>query len=242
MSRTGVLVGQYSDVQGSTHGFTQAGTVFTKIDAPGAIFTQAFSVNSLGSVVGIYIDANGLTHGFLDVGGFFTPLDVPGSAATQAYSINDSGQIVGAFSDNLGRHGFTYDGTFHAIDVGTQHSTVATSINNSGQIVGYFNESGGITSSFMAVNGHITPIRTGQDATEALGISDAGVIVGILGTQTKFASFVYQHGQFSQIRPQVPRSVLTQAECVASSGQIVGWFYSAQAPAQGFIAVPTGGR
>jgi len=241
INTAGSLAGQFTDAAGATHGFKDIAGVFTTIDAPGAVLTQAGAINNAGSVVGFCIDASGFYHGFLDSGGVITTLDVPLASATQAYGINDSNQIVGAFSDGSGEHGFLYNGTYSTIDVGTLNSTVATGINNAGQIVGHFAAGAGTTLSFLKIAGRTTTIDSKNVVTAALGINNSAVIVGIDGTETQFSSFVYQNGRFSSVRVKVLNSILTETEDINDAGEIVGWFFTAQAPTQGFIAVPKGG-
>ena len=42
-----------------------AGLVFTPIDFPGAVLTNAQGVNAQGEIVGFYTDTAGRTHGFV---------------------------------------------------------------------------------------------------------------------------------------------------------------------------------
>jgi hypothetical protein len=238
INNAGFMAGQFTDTTGRTHGFMDVAGVFTTIDGPGALLTQANGLNSSGSVVGTYIDLSGFSHGFVDNGGVVTTLDVPGSLATQAYDINDSGQIVGSYSDSLGQHGFLYAGTYITIDYGGFGSTIATGINNGGDIVGYFASTAGMTVSLLDVGGRITTIRSSMAITEAHGINDSSVIVGVDGAQTQFSSFIVQNGRFTRTRLNVPGSILTEAEDINDSGQIVGWWINGQSPAQGFLASP----
>jgi len=88
--------------------------VFTPVDFPGAILTNAQGVNAQGDVVGTYNDASGQQHGFLRSGGRYRTIDfpnsrvdAPGAAITRVFGINDRGDIVGTFVDSAGRtHGF----------------------------------------------------------------------------------------------------------------------------------------
>ena len=235
----GWLAGQYTDANGTTHGFENIAGIFTTIDVPGAVLTQAQCINSTGGVVGSYLDNQGLSHGFVDLNGVITSLDVPGASRTQAYGLNDLGQVVGGFSDRTGQHGFVYNGiTFTPLDMGTRNFTVATGVNNAGQIVGYFGANGGTTLGFLKTGTHITTIKTNDVVTEPLGIHSSGTIVGIEGTDTAFKSFMYQNGHFSPIPIKVPSSFLTQAEGINDTGQVVGWFLFEGSPLEGFTALP----
>jgi len=59
----------YFDIR--THGFLDTGGVFTTIDVPGALLTQAIGINNTGQIVGTFRNETG-THGFLA-----TPTGVP---------------------------------------------------------------------------------------------------------------------------------------------------------------------
>jgi len=88
-------------------GPAQAQYMYTRLDVPGANYTEAIGINNTGQIVGRYDDADGTPHGFLrDVDGSFTTLDVPGARFTFAIGINDAGQIVGLYLDAFGVHGF----------------------------------------------------------------------------------------------------------------------------------------
>src|SRR5688500_15623139 len=71
---------------------------FTPIDLPGAIYTQAYGINSSGQILGLYEDSSFTFHGFLFDNGAFTTIDVPGAIFTAAFGINASGRIVGTYS------------------------------------------------------------------------------------------------------------------------------------------------
>jgi uncharacterized membrane protein len=106
INNRGQIVGVYSDGE-TAHGFLLDKGVFTRIDPPGASFTEAVGINGRGQIVGFYLDAEGTIHGFLrDRGrgarrdkGVFTSIDLPGVLATAADDINIRGQIVGTYSE-----------------------------------------------------------------------------------------------------------------------------------------------
>src|SRR5947209_6804671 len=75
------------------------GRVATKtIDFPGAIATEAMSINDLGDVVGFYTNPDGTMHGFLFSQGAYSSVDFPGATLTGAMGINNKGQMVGFYS------------------------------------------------------------------------------------------------------------------------------------------------
>ncbi|HXJ94151.1 MAG TPA: hypothetical protein VMT20_14980, partial [Terriglobia bacterium] len=94
---------QNSETAGVNHGFLLNAGNFTKLDFPGATFTQALGLNNQQQVVGFYMDAAGLTHGFVYNNGTFQPVDDPsGIGTTTINGTNDLGQIVGFYVDSSG--------------------------------------------------------------------------------------------------------------------------------------------
>src|SRR5262245_48262154 len=86
---------------------------FTRLDVPGATFTEGYGINNSGQIVGDYSDASGHWHGFLKDSGGYTTIDATslGATYTNAFGINDAGQIVGMYRDTSNReHGFLKDG------------------------------------------------------------------------------------------------------------------------------------
>src|SRR5262249_41483159 len=90
---------------------------YTKLDAPGSMFTVAEGINNRGEIVGTYVDVGGNQHGFVLIGdpavpSAWTTTDVtidgfPTAAATEITSINARRQIAGYYIDENGMtHGF----------------------------------------------------------------------------------------------------------------------------------------
>jgi len=115
---------------------TQTPSVFTSIDVPGAIETDANDINDAGVIVGFYVDPGGIDHGSVRIGGTFHDVDVPEAVGTFAYGINDSNQIVGWYTDSgLVQHGFVLDkGIFTTIDFPGASLTNVWSINDTGTV------------------------------------------------------------------------------------------------------------
>ena len=137
--------------------------VFTTLDPPGAVRTQAEFLNAHGEVVGVYRDANQTRHGFIWSKGVFTTFDVPGSAAplgTVGFGINDHGEVVGDYVDSDGnRHGFVRSkGVYTTLDVPGAVLTVAEGINNPGEIVGLYIDADGNQHGFVLCRGVYTTI------------------------------------------------------------------------------------
>jgi hypothetical protein len=88
----------------SLHSFTVSKQgVFKGFDPPGAISSNAASINPSGAVVGAYRDSSGVGHGYLLYHGTFTTIDFPGATFTFAGANNPSGVIVGLWTDTSGR-------------------------------------------------------------------------------------------------------------------------------------------
>ena len=61
----GVVVGEYVDAGGSTHGFVFQAAAFETVDVPSATATVVKGISSGGRMVGVYTDTDGIEHGFL---------------------------------------------------------------------------------------------------------------------------------------------------------------------------------
>ena len=99
-----LIVGQWFDAAGSSHGLLMDHGVFTSFDPPGSTFTYPQGLNNNGDIVGSYADANGISHGFLLRKGVYYTFDFPGAWDTVPEAINDHGQIVGSYNNYS--HGF----------------------------------------------------------------------------------------------------------------------------------------
>ena len=101
VNASGQVAGYYYDADGGSHGFVESNGVFTTLNAPGTVYTDAYSINASGQVAGLYWNGRG-NHGFVESNGVFTTLNVPGVYGNAAVSINDSGQIAGYYFDYSG--------------------------------------------------------------------------------------------------------------------------------------------
>ena len=109
LNNSDVVVGQYADSAGNTHGFSRNPSTgaITTIDVPGATLTTASGINDAGVIVGNYQDSSGTNHGYIDKAGVFTTFDVPNAQGTSLRGINNAGEMVGQYLDSAGnQHGF----------------------------------------------------------------------------------------------------------------------------------------
>src|SRR6266478_8098356 len=72
--------------------------------------------------------------------------------------------------------------------------------------------------------------------TRALGINDAGQIVGDFRNSTGTHGFLDTGGSFTQI--DVPGAITTEALGINDAGQIVGLFVASEGGGHGFLATP----
>jgi probable HAF family extracellular repeat protein len=141
--------------------FEVIGGTISDLNVPGASWTKASGINSLGLVVGTYEDSNGNDHGFLRNGSTYTPFDGPagGGGVNTVGGINDKGNIVGTYFGLQGNLGFLLSGgTYTTISFPDSISTCARGINQSGQIVGDYEQPGGGDNGFLYSDGTYTTL------------------------------------------------------------------------------------
>jgi probable HAF family extracellular repeat protein len=232
------------------HGFLYAGGTYTTLDYPAAVYTYAYGINASGQILGTY--TNGPYHGFVYSGGTYTRTfdDPSATSITFAQGINASGDIVGYYQNSsTGYHGFLYSGgSYTTLDdsSGAAGSTLAHGINASGQIVGEYVDSGGTSHGFLYSGGTYTtltnPFAINGDpnhtnGTVALGINDAGQIVGYYygspaqpGASPPRHGFIYSGGIYTTIDDPSANFLGTSVTGINNLGQIVGYGQ------QGFLA------
>jgi probable HAF family extracellular repeat protein len=189
---------------------------------------------------------------------------LPDDPDTAATAINDKGQVVGisgtcqnavgAFS---AKHAVLWqDG--QAIDLGNigGHGwNTPTYINNQGQIVGFANQSGDLTNGKLALKFHAflwTKERgmrdlgalSGDDISEALGINEAGQVVGVsYGPGFSHPrAFLWQDDMMTDLNSLIPAGcnlTLQVAGDINDRGEITGTaFDSSTKTSPAFLAVP----
>ncbi len=142
MLRTKILAGLFGLAVFIGTAMAQDQPVFTTIDFPGAVATQADGISPGGEIVGHYTDSAGKEHGFLFSDGQFTSIDYPGAIYTDARGISPEGDIVGTFRDTVGAfpsnwHGYLlHQGTFTEIRVPGYLGSIAQRITPTGNIYG----------------------------------------------------------------------------------------------------------
>jgi uncharacterized membrane protein len=139
------------------------GGIFTRIDFPGADYTEAWRINDHQQIVGRYQSGNGGLHVYLlDIPTWtFISIDYPGAFQTaagyfsQVGGLNNNGDIVTTYcsSSHCGLdtvHGFVLSGgAFIPLDVPGAAGTVPFAINDQGTVVG------GYTDANLSVHGFV---------------------------------------------------------------------------------------
>jgi hypothetical protein len=207
-----------------------------------------------------------------------TSFDAPGGGAgelegTVALGINASGAITGVYSNAFGvTHGFirTGDGsitTFDAPDAGSTspgvEGTIPVSINANGDVAGICIDANHGYHGFVrsAADGTITefdapdaPTNVANRGTAALGINDAGEIVGIYTTgglgepSTDFGFLRAADGTITSLTEPDAGSGEnakgnkqgTWAVGINASGEIVGDYIDSESVQHGFVLSTTG--
>lgn len=250
INNRGEIVGTFSDSTG-THGFLDVNGVFTRIDFPGSMFTEAYGINNSGQIVGVVQGALGTApQGYLDDNGVFSTVNYPGATSTGAIGINNVGQISGSASfRHVPEAGFiAANGSYGKIVLPFSNSfSEGHGINDSGQVVGvYFDAQ---PNGFLDSNGVFSTVDVpGASGTYSYGINDSGQIVGRFLEGDRFHGFLDTSGVFSSI--DVPGGRDTMANGINDEGEVVGSFTPTGKPpspvpepaslllvASGFVAV-----
>ena len=242
MLRNQILAVLFSSTLLSGTALAQDQPVFTTIDYPGAVRTNAWGINPGGDVVGAYVDTSGNTHGFLLSGGSFTSIDYPGAIYTDARGISPDGYIVGAFMYAPGgppnMHGYLLSqGTFTEVQFPGYLGTIAQRITSTGHIYGC-NHNTDFMASMHGIVRTVAGNYTQLDVPASMNngaTPDGRVIVGLytdLATGLTHGYFV-ENGKFEPF--DVPGSNLTQAWDINPLQEVVGNFRDTTGSNHGFL-------
>jgi uncharacterized membrane protein len=150
INNNGDIVGGVLDASGGERAFLLHHGKFFFFSFPGAVVTEAASINVQSLIVGTYRDSvvGGVIHGFTVQNGAFSTIDFPGAVDAFPSKVNDRGDIVGSYDgSDFNQHGFVLTaGKFITIDKpvepnATQPQTNILGVNNVSQIVGGFSDS-----------------------------------------------------------------------------------------------------
>jgi hypothetical protein len=201
---------------------------FTTNDFPGAVSTQARSVNALGEIVGWYTDSAGRTHGYVLSGGHFRSIDFPGAESTSRVlgrQETSSAAIRRAIQRCPERLSADETQRVRQGRLSGHQNTIAIRILPDGTIVGCYHD----TDTMMTMHGFVLSRRRfdamPEPTTQHNGATtDGQTIVGFF-TDASTGGPNTVRRVFSPL--EVPGSVFTTAWDVNAAGLIVGIYRDA---------------
>ncbi len=254
INETAEIAGSYYDVNQSAHGFYRSSTgVITAFDVPGAnqgflLGTTPASINDAATIAGFYTATNGHAatnyHGFTrDRAGNIVTFDAPDASTrsnegTFVSAINQSGQVAGYYNRaSLSTLGYIRDaaGNFTTFDAAGTNYTQVFAVNTLGSVAGIYRDRNFASHGFFrnGASGAITTFDVpfvGGSETVAVGLNDAGVVVGSYQTSDGDCGFVlhgfirFPGGIFANV--DFANSLFgTEVTGVNNAGTVVG-FYS----------------
>jgi probable HAF family extracellular repeat protein len=219
---------------------------FVNENFPGSAQTQVVGINDHGTRVGFYVDAAGANIGFVHRSGIFTSVINPATPAqggvNQLLGLNNKGMAAGFYNDAGGAaHGYIYyfhRKVFTPVTLPVMADSVtATGVNDEGDISGFFTVNK-VTSGFVLGEDHsFMMIQLGGGTnTQALGISEDGVVVGSFVDSTGMMhGFVWSDNRVRQIDdPQGAGGTLVNG--LNDRGQLVGFYVDNAGNTHGFLA------
>jgi hypothetical protein len=231
-------------------------------DASGYGETDITAINNAGVMAGDVYSLDFVTESAIIRGkdGTFHVFRQPGWDNSEARGINEVGLVCGwSYSaDRSSSEGFIYDprnNTFTSVLPSPE--TIAGDINNRGQLVGsvYLLAGGAYAGSpegrygfVRDADGQVTLFSVNGQGTRARGITDAGVISGLLNDAvTGFKGFVTKLSRSSGYQAVsipdanllvIPPQFATEPEGIANNGVVSGFAADAAGNLHGFIATP----
>ncbi len=218
--------------------------VYTSIDFPGAVLTNAQGINAGGEIVGSYNDAGtpSRTHGYLLSGGQFRSIDFPGARATNARGIGPAGDIVGTYqtqteSGGVPAHGFLLSnrGEFSRIDYPGHINTIAQRILPDGTILGCYHDN----DTMGSMHGMMLSRAGFEDIPEEMSMHNGAtpngrLIVGLFTDMmdNRGKAYFVDRGRFKPF--EVPGATFTAGWDVNPAGVAVGNYRDANGRFHGF--------
>jgi probable HAF family extracellular repeat protein len=226
VNNLGNLSGNYTDAGGVTHCALVEGHTVTNINDPNGTGSSCFRLNNLNQVAGSYATGS-FSNGFVysASSATYTDIIVPtATAGTVAVGINDGGKVVGYFADNVGTHGFLFNGTtYQQLDMPGVIATFAVSINNGGLIAVQGITSGGAFISAVYNGTTYRPLNvpgaSSISAIETINNHNQCVFTWTDASGNEHGSF-YSQGVFTQL--DYPGAFATHADGLNDHGLIVG--------------------
>jgi hypothetical protein len=235
--------------------YNQSG--YVDLNYPHSVQTQLTGLNDEGIQVGFWSSqdqASGVNpdFGFYIADGRFVSVNFPlrkppRTPVNQLLGINDKNVAVGFYTDAAGKaHGYRYTIATKKFSVVAVPgvSVVAAAINSAGDVAGFVTSSKGVTEGFLLPpSGPATVLSfPGASLTEALGVNDAGEVVGDYrlgsgsGASTHGFTWTRQHGFTTVDDPAGPGT--TTINGVNNVGNLVGFYTDRAGHTNGLLATP----
>ncbi len=218
----------FSSNSSGSQGFIRySGGGVSYYSAPGVAYTQFTGRNDNGVNIGVYGNAGSTFEGFLLNGSTFTSIVDPNSGSpygTRTTGINKSNTIVGYYATSAGvYHGFrrSSNGSYGNLDYPGGQYTQPNGINANGMVVGSFSNGTG-EHGFILYQGKWASLDFPNSfgTTQALGVSNAGVILGVYTANEPYTYFIYTSGKFKVIKDANASSFVVNG--MGPSGLITG--------------------
>lgn len=204
-------------------------------------------INNSGQIAGSAYESQGPTHAFATSGGVFSVFDQPGAFFTEAIGISNTGRVTVNYfvPDGTGRaYILETDGskTFLPIPGGAKY-TLGGNVNDLGIAVGFYGDTfdgSTVVNAFVDVGTTLdyTFAYPGAVITQALGINNAGIIVGAYMTSGNGPPHGFIRNLNGTLQPfDVPGSIGTSVFDINNSGGLGGEFLDAAGVQHGFVYV-----
>jgi probable HAF family extracellular repeat protein len=225
----------------STRASAQSYTV-TDLGTLGGASSEALGINAFGQVAGDSYTAAEYLHAAtwnnLEIKDLDPLFGINNLGI--AYAINDSGEAVGVITQGLKNHATLWKGSGGSQDLSpNDFYAAASAINASGQIAGWLETAPNdpVCAAFWPNPNSVQTLPTlGGTYTEALGINNAGQVVGqadVPGAVYAFHAFLWSEAAGIRDLGTLGGSE-SRASAINNAGQIVGWSqvgkYSASRP------------
>lgn len=240
------VAGYAETASGAMHAFLwRPDPVMIDLGTLGGDSSQAYGINDSGHVVGVGIIPGG-AHAFVwEASEGMTDLGTLGGSQSRARAINNAGYIVGSSSGpGFENHAFMVRPDGRIIDLGTLGGDYSggAGLNESIQVAGQASTATDAFVTFRWQNGVMSNLGTlpGQKASYALGINEAGDVVGDSGYPDSHA-FLYTNRRMIALENLVPPNsgwTFKKAQAINDRGQIVGFGINPGGETHGFLLTP----
>lgn len=201
----------------------------------------ASGINDSGTIAGSVYDATG-AHAFFGQPGAYTIFDQPGAMFTEAIGVNNAGLVtVNYFNpDGSGRaYLLAPDGarTFLPIVDGAA-ATLGGNVNLLGTAVGFYRGAAGSVRAYVDSGNTLsyTFDYPGALITQALGINDAGVIVGDYLLSATGLPHGFIRSASGVLSPfDIPDSIGTSVYGINNAGVLAGGYIDGSGREHGFV-------